>query len=298
MMDRDLAQFPGWQLGRAAQKPSIARRDLLGAMARAEGAPLGEPELDALTWITQEWYEQGLPVDGRLSFTWYAMGRDLYGGGRSRWEPGGRIRELMRDAIANLHAVVITLRSVNVLSGERGATLRSKVHILETVVDHEQIQLFRDGAGSSGEVGALRGETVEVTVAGWLVQQLLEGRLVLDWATQRRLAGAAKRLWYELSAREGDFEPCALGERSLVIELTDTFYGLMNLQASRQRDNRIALASAAARVVKADETYRAITIEHSGDGYFLRAIKRSPQALKTVASPAGQPTRQLAGVGR
>jgi hypothetical protein len=61
--------------------------------------------------------------------------------GRAGWAPCGRYRELMREAIDNLHAVVVTLRSVNVLSGERERTLRSKVHILEAVVDHEQVQL-------------------------------------------------------------------------------------------------------------------------------------------------------------
>ncbi|HEX5923702.1 MAG TPA: hypothetical protein VFY45_07705, partial [Baekduia sp.] len=144
MIDRDLAVFPGWQLGTQPQQKRIDRRDLLGAIARAERAPLGEPELDVLTWITQEWFDQGSSIDGRVRFTLYALGSDLYGARRAGWTPSGRYRELMRDAIDNLHAVVVTLRSVNVLTGEHERTLRSKVHILEAVVDHEQVQLFRD----------------------------------------------------------------------------------------------------------------------------------------------------------
>lgn len=275
MIDRDLAVFPGWQLGTQPQQKRIDRRDLLGAIARAERAPLGEPELDVLTWITQEWFDQGSSIDGRVRFTLYALGSDLYGARRAGWTPSGRYRELMREAIDNLHAVVVTLRSVNVLTGEHERTLRSKVHILEAVVDHEQVQLFRDaGAANAAAVGALRGDTVEVKVADWLVHQLLSGPVVLDWRTQRKLAGAAKRLWYELSARAGDFSATAFpGQQELVLPLTAEFYTAMNLQAARERDNRAALTSAAKRVVAADATYRTVDVVRAEDGYVLRVVR-------------------------
>ena len=274
MIDRDLAVFPGWQLGTQAQQKRIDRRDLLGAIARAERAPLGEPELDVLTWITQEWFDQGSSIDGRVRFTLYALGSDLYGARRAGWTPSGRYRELMREAIDNLHAVVVTLRSINVLSGEHERTLRSKVHILEAVVDHEQVQLFRDeGAANAAAVGALRGDTVEVKIADWLVHQLLSGPVVLDWRTQRKLSGAAKRLWYELSARAAEFSATAFPcERELVLPLSTEFYAAMNLQAARERDNRAALASAAKRVVAADATYRTIDVVRGEAGYVLRVV--------------------------
>ncbi|HEX5927089.1 MAG TPA: hypothetical protein VFY45_24920, partial [Baekduia sp.] len=177
--------------------------------------------------------------------------------------------------IDNLHAVVVTLRSVNVLTGEHERTLRSKVHILEAVVDHEQVQLFRDeGAANAAAVGALRGDTVEVKVADWLVHQLLSGPVVLDWRTQRKLAGAAKRLWYELSARAGDFSATAFpGQQELLLPLTAEFYAAMNLQAARERDNRAALTSAAKRVVAADATYRTVDVVCAEDGYVLRVVR-------------------------
>ena len=71
MIESNLALFPGWQLGTQTQQKRIARRDLLGAIARAERAPLGELELDALTWLTQEWFDQGSPTSGVIEFTWY-----------------------------------------------------------------------------------------------------------------------------------------------------------------------------------------------------------------------------------
>lgn len=271
-IERSLARSPLWQLGGRQQRKRLQRRDLLGSIARADRAPLGEPELDVLTWLTQEWFEHGSPLDGKVTFTWYALGRDLYGNGRRGWAPGGRYRGLMREALDNLHAVVLTFRSVDI--DENGGTMRrlhSKVHILERVDDHEEIELLRQGEGSEVAVGALRGESVEVTFAPWLVDRLLEEGVVLSWRTQRQLSGAAKRLWYELSARLGEFEATGLpGETELLLEVTKDFYAAMNLQASRERDNRAALAAAARRIVKVDDRFRSIELVKREECYFLR----------------------------
>jgi hypothetical protein len=272
-IERNLARSPLWQLGGRQQRKRLQRRDVLGTIARADRAPLGEPELDVLTWLTQEWFEHGCPVDGKVRFTWYAVGRDLYGGGRRGWSPSGRYRELMREALDNLHAVVLTFRSIDIDQG--GGTMRklhSKVHILERIDDHEEVELLRDGDGDETAVGALRAESVEVTLAPWLVARLLEEGVVLNWRTQRRLSGAAKRLWYELSARLGEFEPTGLpGESELTVEISADFFAAMNLQAARDRDNRAALAAAARRVVAVDERFRSIELVKRDGLHFLRA---------------------------
>lgn len=277
-IDRNLARSPLWQLGGRQQRKNVQRRDVLGAIARADRAPLGEPELDVLTWLTQEWFDQGQALDGKLRFTWYALGRDLYGPDRPGWLPSGRHRELMREALDNLHAVVLTFRAIEIDDG--ASTMRrmhSKVHILERVDDHEEIELLRQGDGSASAVGALRGESVEITFAPWLVERLAGEGLVLDWRTQRQLSGAAKRLWYELTARASEFEATLFaGERELSIELNDDFYVAMNLQAARERDNRAALISAAKRVVALDSTFRAIDVIQAGGRYELRARRASP----------------------
>jgi len=283
-IERNLARSPVWQLGGRQQRKRVQRRDLLGSIARADRAPLGEPELDVLTWLTQEWFEHGSPLDGKVRFTWYALGRDLYSDGRPGWSPSGRYRELMREALDNLHAVVLTFRSIEI--DDDGGTMRklhSKVHILERVDDHEEIALLRQGDGNGSALGALRGESVEVTFAPWLVERLLDEGVVLDWRIQRRLSGAAKRLWYELSARLGEFVETGLpGETELVIEVTPDLFGAMNLQASRARDNRAALAAAAKRVVAVDERFRSVELVKKGARYFLRA-RRAPRAeLQTL----------------
>ena len=58
-LERNLALFPAWQLGPHAARRRVERRDFLGAIALADRAPLGEMELDVLTWLTTRWYELG-----------------------------------------------------------------------------------------------------------------------------------------------------------------------------------------------------------------------------------------------
>lgn len=307
MIDRDLAIQPFWQLGTQPLRKRIQRRDLFGAIAKAHGAPLAEPELDTLSWIIDEWHQQGAPIDGRIRFTWYALGCDLYARGRPSWSPSGRHRELIKDAIDHLHEVVVTLRSINVNDGDNQRTLRSKVHILETVVDHELVDSYRDELEQAGQdtteqkrvrkqhaeaLGRLRADSVEVTIAPWLVRQLLTGTVVLDWRTQRKLSGAAKRLWYQLSALAPDFEATVFPDVvALTIDLDADFYGAMHLQAERERDNRSALAAAARRVVAADASYRSIEIVRSESGsYALRAIRSLAAQDHNERSDPGQPT--------
>jgi len=277
MIESNLALFPGWQVGVQTRQKRIARRDLLGAIARAERASLGELELDALTWLTQEWFDQGSPGEGVIQFTWYRLGQDLYDR-----EPGGRERGLMQEAIDNLAAALITLRCLDVLSGDRSATLRSKVHILEAVVDHEDVLSIRDGDLEPGRVGWLRDDTVKVKLADWLISQLLDGLIVLDWQTQRQLGGAAKRLWYYLAARAADFVASGIdNDERLTIDVDADFYASLNLQAARERDNRSALARAGARIAAADRAYRSIEVNRAGSGYQLGVVRASEDAPRS-----------------
>lgn len=289
MIESNLALFPGWQLGTKAQQKSVARRDLLGAIARAERAPLGELELDALTWLTQEWFEQGSPVGGVVQFTWYRLGLDLYAR-----EPAGRERGLIQEAVDNLAAAVITLRCIGVISGIRDVTLRSKVHILEAIEDHEDVLLIRDGDLDEGSAGSMRADTVKVKLADWLVEQLLEGLIVLDWPMQRQLRGAAKRLWYYLAARASDFAPAPGGDaESLTVAVDSDFYASLCLQAARERDNRLALSRAGARIVAVDPAYRTIDVARARTGGYVLRVVRS---IEDGARP--QPLAQLSHIGR
>ena len=96
-------------------------------------------------------------------------------------------------------------------------------------------------------------------------------------------SGAAKRLWYELSARLGEFVPTGLpGETELMIEVSGDFFAAMNLQAARDRDNRAALAAAARRVVAVDDRFRSIDLVKRDGAHFLRARGAEGSAAPAV----------------
>jgi hypothetical protein len=276
LMERNLATFPGWQLGPQKARRRIERRDFLGVIARVDRAPLGEIELDVLTWLSARWYEQGRVETGRVAFTLYELGQALYGSGKRL---GGRNNDIIREALENLHAVVITLSGVNVLTGEFERTFQSKVHILRTLVVNEQLQLLDQGEGwDPAAVGALRGATIEVQLEDWLVAQLAgEAAVQLDWATQRRLTGLAKRLWVYLAAEAPRFEPLPDGRAEFVAPLSRDVYGALGIECQRDRDNRAALVRAARRVLAEDPRYVEIAVE--------RVDRRSLWHLRVVWAP-------------
>jgi hypothetical protein len=278
-MERNLALFPGWQLGRQAHRCRLEREDFLGAIASVEGAELGELELDVLSWLTEQWWQQGAPTNGLMRFTWYRLGRDLWD-----TKPAGRERRLMQEAVGNLMTAVVTLSGFNVHSGRSERGTFSEVHILRSVVGRRR----RAGADPAVD-GGRREDTAEARLEDWLVAQLLgDYGFVLDWQVRASLTGAAKRLWYYLGARGEEFSPAPwAGERVLELELTARVYEAFSLLASRERANRSALAKAGERIVEVDPRYRSIEVKQADGAYRLRAVRVEEKLLEPVfnASP-------------
>lgn len=276
MLERSLALFPGWQLGRQAQRKGIERRDFLGAIASVKRATLGELELDVLSWLSAQWWAQGAPRDGITRFTWYGLGRDLWSTGPG-WDSGGRDNRMLQDAVDNLMGAIVTLSGFSVNTGEASPALFSDVHILRSVVG-----VRRGGdevAGDSVRDGGLRQDTVEVRLEDWLVAQLLgDSVALLDWQMQRELSGLAKRLWCYLAGRGPDFAPGSWpGEEVLAIALNEDVYAGWSLNSARERNNRSRVITAAVRIVDADPRYVAITVEARPDDrrrYQLRVTRR------------------------
>jgi hypothetical protein len=272
MLERSLALFPGWQLGSQPQRGRLERVDFIGAIASVERAKLGEAELDVLSWLTGEWWEQGAPVDGVVRFTWYRLGRDLWGS-----KPTGRHRSIMQEAVDNLMGAVVTLSGFNVHTGALTPALFSDVHLLRSVVRPRP----RGAAIDPSLEGGQREDTVEVRLEEWIIAQLLgDYRLVLDWQVQRQLTGAAKRLWYYLAGRAADFAetpwPC---ERAFEEKLTDGLLQGLSLTGSRARDRRAALARAGERIGRVDPRYTQVSVVRDGGrraAYRLRAVRRDP----------------------
>jgi hypothetical protein len=276
MLERNLALFPGWQLGRQTQHERIERRDFLGAIASVERATLGELELDVLSWLTAQWWAQGAPRDGTARFTWYGLGRDLWASARTTWEPGGHERAMLQEALDNLMGAVVTLSGYNVHTGIATPALFSDVHILRSIVGKRR----RGGpARDPGADGARREDTVEVRLEDWLVAQLLGDCVaLLDWQLQRQLDGLAKRLWCYLAGRGPDFEAAAWpGEELLIMALSGDVYAGWSLHGTRERNNRARVVAAAARIVESDPRYVRIVVEPCPErrgAYQLRAVRR------------------------
>src|SRR3954454_5457425 len=133
-------------------------------------------------------------------------------------EPSGRHRAILHEAVDSLMGAVVTLSGFNAHTGEATPALFSDVHLLRSVV----LPRPRGAAVDPTVEGATREDTVEVRLEDWIVAQLLgDYRLVLDWQVQRQLTGAAKRLWYYLGARAGDFTQSAWpGQAELDIALS------------------------------------------------------------------------------
>jgi hypothetical protein len=295
MLERNLALFPGWQLTGQEQKIGIARRDWLGAIASVDRATLGEVELDVLSWLSAQWWEQGAPRDGITRFTWYALACALWSP-RPGWGPGGRERRMLQEAVDNLMGAVVTLSGYNVHTGASTPALFSNVHILRSIVGSRRAVAAGDDVDPVHD-GGLRADTVEVRLEDWLVAQLLgDSVALLDWQLQRELTGLAKRLWCFLAGRSPDFRPTAWpGEEVLAIALSEDIYAGWSLNSARERNNRARVVTAAARIVAADPRYVTITVEPRADDrrrYQLRAVRR----VVAEASPPAptQPHGQLA----
>ncbi len=273
-LETNLARFGGWQVGTEPEK-EVRRVTFLGA-AIAAGAPLGPLELDSLSWLCARWYEQRSPEDGLVTFTLYELGADLYGR-----EPSGKERRLMRRAIEHLAAVLVTLGGYNAHSGETSPTLQSMVHLVESVVWNEALDMAVFNEFDHSKVGGLRGDTFQLKLAPWLVRQLEAKYFTrLNWRLQRRLDGLAKRLWVYLEAER--FKAVGQGRERAYIVLGDKAYAALDVHYSRDRAARAALARAGEKIVKEDDHYESIDVERNptGPGWRLMITRRGAEARR------------------
>jgi hypothetical protein len=115
-----LASAPVWQMGTRAPAREVVRRDerVLGFLASARNAPLGELEFDVLTWAITQWYRDGQPPDGRLTANFGDIAAALYGG-----RQGGKQYALVRRALDNLYNVSLDVTVLNRSSPRRGGDI-------------------------------------------------------------------------------------------------------------------------------------------------------------------------------
>jgi len=104
----------------------------------------------------------------------------------------------------------------------------------------------------------------------------------LDWRTQRRLGGLAKRLWVYLEAEK--YKSVGDGRESTYIILGEKAYTALSVNNARERDRRLALKRAGEKIMSVDGRYESVVVERNPVG-------RLAPALSTIA---GVEARQAA----
>lgn len=270
LMERSLAVFPGWQIGRE-RAADVDRRGLFGSIAKVRLAPLGEIEMSVLARISHLWMDQGAPTNGVVRFTWYQLCRDLW---PDSHDSGGKYRAMARRAVDNLLGAVVTLGGFNVHDGQWSDSRFSDVHILNSVTGHVT------AADDPREGGGAREDTVEVSIAPWLVAQLLGNiSYVGEFSIERSLGGGTpRRLWYFLGGRADAFKPGAWpGEETATFDVDDELFEILDLRAARPSGNRETLKRAAARIQERDPNYVRLVVERNPErrgAWQLRAVRK------------------------
>lgn len=243
---------------------------LVGAVASATGAPLGNREFDTLT-ILARWYlerpgqaardarrealRDGATIDeaetaaeaahaeaieGRwVESTMYQLSKAIYGDvSRERYQALGR-------AIDNLKAVTVSLPGFDAQTGTFNNHALSKVNLISSIVvtDQQRQLKFAREQGSDHDLaricGSAKGQiTLKVQIDEWIANAIHEryGN-DLNFAVQRALAGQAKSLWVQLEALA--FEPCehTPDVEQYLLSMDQTTFSGLALNCRRPSDN-------------------------------------------------------------
>ena len=228
---------------------------LVGAVASAQGAPLGSTEFDVLTLALRRFQQAGAPADNFYRSKMRPLVRDLYG------YHGGHTYELVSRALENLYGVEVTLPSFDSDTGMFSTRALSKARLITqlVIVAGEEITYQADRESVWAAIGRLnRPEqvTLKIEFASWLGNAVRahQGR-ELDYDVQRALRGAAKACWILLEASA--FTPCGddADEEEITMLLDRETYAALGLNATRLTDCRSELEEKLKRIVKADPSY-------------------------------------------
>jgi hypothetical protein len=167
--------------------------------------------------------------DGIVTATYYEIGRDFYGR-----KPSGKEVRLLRKAIENLAGALVSIGGFNAHTGERKPKLVSLVHLVESAVWGEDLDVAVPTRADAAKTGAMRGNSIEIKLAAWLLPQLNEQYVTyLDWRIQRKLEGLSKRLWVYLEAER--FKGIGDGREASYIILGDKAYTALGVRHGRAR---------------------------------------------------------------
>jgi hypothetical protein len=254
-LETNISRSGIWDTGGRSEGEALHGTDLLGVVGRSEGSDLGPLEMDVFSWLTSRWFEQRAPSDGIVRCTLYELGRDMYGR-----KPSGKEVRLLRQAIENLAGALVSLGGFNAHTGESKPKLVSLVHLVESAVWAENLDVAVPTRANAAQTGALRGNSYEIKLGSWLIPQLHKRYVTyLDWRVQRKLDGLAKRLWVYLEAER--YKPVGGGREATYIILGEKAYTALGVRHGRDRDRRLALKRAGERIVQVDDHYVSVVVE-------------------------------------
>jgi hypothetical protein len=235
-LETNLCRKGIWHVGPLQLALPIDGRDTLGLL-RTAGPPLTLFDLDTFAWLTERWRESDHDPKGRLGFTLYELGQDLYGR-----EPAGQDRRDMRASLTRLQDAIFELEGYDARDAQMGQ--------LDNPTEGGRIRLL-------GSVRWSRRDTRERHVAyldGWIVEQLEAGHLTyLDWRVLRALEGLAKRLWVYLESQS--FKRSAIGEGGVRLWLAPPMWQALGITTKHAPHARRLLLRAGERIASVDRSF-------------------------------------------
>jgi hypothetical protein len=235
-LETNLCRKGIWHVGPLQLALPLDGHDTLGLL-RVSGPPLSLYDLDSFAWLTERWRETDRDPTGRIDFTLYDFGRDLYGR-----EPGGEERRLMRASLDRL------MRALFDLEGYRASD--AAIGRLDSPTEAGTIRLLSGLRWSTG-----RGRDHHVAyLGGFIVEQLRAGYLTyLDWRVLRSLDGLAKRLWVYLESQT--FKRSGIGEGAARLWLAPPLLLALGMIDKHAGQRRRTLMRAADRIAAADKSF-------------------------------------------
>ena len=240
-LETNLCRKGIWHVGPLQLALPLDGTDTLGLL-RVSGPPLSLFDLDSFAWLTERWRETDRDPTGRVDFTLYDFGVDLYGR-----EPGGKERRLMRASLDRLMEAVFDLEGYRAADAAMGQ--------LDSPTEAGKIRLL----------GGLRWSTRPgrdhhaAYLGGFIVEQLRAGYLTyLDWRVLRSLDGLAKRLWVYLESQT--FKRSGIGEGAVRLWLGPPMLRALGMTDKHAAQGRRTLTRAATRITAVDHSFAGIDL--------------------------------------
>ena len=262
-------------------------------LAAATGRLRLSPDFDIVVWLGERWLEQGLDPDGWVGFTYSQLVRALYNDASD----GGGGRRAIRASLLRLMSTLFTIDGIDttVTPARTNARIATTSAVITELAESKQLIRTEDiirleggrarlTSDAARRFGGLRGSTVKVRLAGWMCAQLAaKGWTYLDFATLRKLDGAAKRTWVYLQAESG--HPLDEHRRLVVIGLGRPALNCLGVGNYREhRQARAALKRAGKAICAVDHRYESVEVHRRArNSHQLRAVMLTPAGARERA---------------